>query len=539
MAAVPPQSLKFKVYSQTQLESVLRWLRARTDAFYLVAAILVATLLRLDHLGGKLFWMDEAASVAFAKASWPGFWIVLSHYEENMALYYLLLRGWIHLGDSEVIVRLFSILCAVATLPAIYRLGSQLFSRRTGLIASALLAVHAFHIEFSQEARSYSLLLLLLVWSGYFFARSVEYPQKKKYWAAYIAFSVLAVYCHAFALLVIPAAWASIGRKGIGKVGWKRTFLLCFFQMLLSAPMLWFLLTKNVGQIAWVPFPSVALLASFLNRLCGRSGLAGVAMYVGLGLLVVVSSLRGRGLQRGQSDSAFPLRFVFLCLFFPLAVTYAASFVKPVFYFRFLIIVLPAAILIAAEGLSRVTGIAGRKAGVAMTALLLAVSMGGEAIRIHKVHYPGDDWRSTADFMLQTQRPGDVVIFYIPLARQAADYYIEKESSRLHLRDVARTVFPEDRLDTTMSFLGPSRLESVVRGATRVWVVVQEAPVMQSNSLRAELESRFRLILIRKFNGSLPDSQIALYLYGKPLSADKEIPEAATQEAVLDNAVAR
>ena len=49
-----------------------------------------------------------------------------------MALYYVLLRGWIHLGDSEFMVRALSVLMGVLTIPAIYYLGKQLFDRPTG-----------------------------------------------------------------------------------------------------------------------------------------------------------------------------------------------------------------------------------------------------------------------------------------------------------------------------------------------------------------------------------------------------------------------
>ena len=52
-----------------------------------------------------------------------------------MLPYYLLLRGWIHLGTAEWIVRSLSAICSIATLPLLYQLGVRLFGVRAGQIA--------------------------------------------------------------------------------------------------------------------------------------------------------------------------------------------------------------------------------------------------------------------------------------------------------------------------------------------------------------------------------------------------------------------
>src|SRR5436309_2114673 len=122
-----------------------------------------------------------------------------------MLLYYLLLRTWVHLGSSEFVVRLLSVIFGVAAVPMVYLLGRDLFSRATGMIAAALLAVHAFHIYFSQEARSYALLVLLLIVSAYFFARLAASPERRLYRLGYPVASAPAFYAHLFALLVIAS----------------------------------------------------------------------------------------------------------------------------------------------------------------------------------------------------------------------------------------------------------------------------------------------------------------------------------------------
>jgi len=50
----------------------------------------------------------------------------------------------------------------------IYKLGKELVDKSTGYIAALLLTVNVFQIEYSQEARSYSLMMLFIVIAYYY-----------------------------------------------------------------------------------------------------------------------------------------------------------------------------------------------------------------------------------------------------------------------------------------------------------------------------------------------------------------------------------
>jgi len=163
---------------------------ART-ALLLGLVTLMGAALRLHSLAARSLWIDEAASVSFASLAWKPFLKVLWGYQGNMAFYYFLLHGWIHLGDSEFAVRSLSVLFGVLTIPAIYLLAARLFDRTTGLISAALLAVHSFHIHWSQETRAYSLLILLLVLATYALIAALESKSELRYW---LAFSVLQLF---------------------------------------------------------------------------------------------------------------------------------------------------------------------------------------------------------------------------------------------------------------------------------------------------------------------------------------------------------
>src|SRR5882724_11633522 len=77
----------------------------------------VGTAVRVLFLARKPFWFDETFSVEVARLDWRNFLHLLWWREANMSLYYVLLRVWLHLGQSEFFVRSLSVVIAVATLP--------------------------------------------------------------------------------------------------------------------------------------------------------------------------------------------------------------------------------------------------------------------------------------------------------------------------------------------------------------------------------------------------------------------------------------
>jgi uncharacterized membrane protein len=90
-------------------------------------------------------------------------------------LYYILLRGWVQVaGASLFALRYFSVLWGTLTIPFIYRVTRRLLGGQIAL-ATALIAVFApFCIYYSQEARAYSLTLVLMLVSMFAFLRWLD-----------------------------------------------------------------------------------------------------------------------------------------------------------------------------------------------------------------------------------------------------------------------------------------------------------------------------------------------------------------------------
>jgi uncharacterized membrane protein len=189
---------------------------ARSTLISVVTLTLLTTLaagLRFFALARKPFWLDECFSVEVARLSWHDFAFLLWRREANMALYYLLLRGWLSFGSTPYFIRSLSVIFSLAAVPAIFWLGSHLFDRRVGLIAAALLSVNAYHIRYAQEARSYSLFCLLAILSSGFLVATLRRDSRRS-WIGYVVSSVLAVYAHLYALLLIGAQWLAVRKQG-------------------------------------------------------------------------------------------------------------------------------------------------------------------------------------------------------------------------------------------------------------------------------------------------------------------------------------
>src|SRR6516164_7516719 len=84
----------------------------------LAAVTCVGAFLQLHAIATKSLWLDEGSSITMARLDWFNCLRSLWRREMNMVLYYLLLRGWLHLGDSVTWIRGRSVVFAVAAIPA-------------------------------------------------------------------------------------------------------------------------------------------------------------------------------------------------------------------------------------------------------------------------------------------------------------------------------------------------------------------------------------------------------------------------------------
>ncbi len=167
----------------------------------------LAAVLRFYRLGHQGFWFDEGNTALLVHMS-PGKMLgLIPQSESTPPLYYCIAWVWARIfGYGEVGLRSLSAMAGVLVVPVAYGAGARLISRRAGLVAAALAAFNPLLIWYSQEARSYELLVLFSGLSLLTFAGVLERPAPRAAGAWVIA-SVLALATHYYAiLLVIPEA---------------------------------------------------------------------------------------------------------------------------------------------------------------------------------------------------------------------------------------------------------------------------------------------------------------------------------------------
>jgi 4-amino-4-deoxy-L-arabinose transferase-like glycosyltransferase len=124
------------------------------------AVCLLAFLPRIFLLDAQPIWWDEAISIRLANAS-VGTLLANRAAHVHPPLYFLLLKAWVTLaGDSAFNVRFLSAAANTLLVAAVYAFGCYWLGRRTGLLASVLVASSPLYVIYAQEARVYDLLPL-------------------------------------------------------------------------------------------------------------------------------------------------------------------------------------------------------------------------------------------------------------------------------------------------------------------------------------------------------------------------------------------
>jgi mannosyltransferase len=284
-----------------------------------------AAALGLYQLGEPSLWVDEAFTWRSTTDQAPRL------AEELHALYYLALKPWVAIaGTSEVALRLPSVVFAVLATVLLYGLTRRLFDEATALVAALLLAVNPFMVQWSQQARSYTLLLCLVIASTWLLVRAMD-DGRRVSWVEYGLALGTMILVQWFSAFLVLAAQALLARR-------SRSFWLTLaVTVLVASPWLASMTTRREGMSPtdWIEFPTVTELA--------RASLL-VPGAVGAGLVLAVV---GAFLCRDWRS------FLLAWAFGPFALTVAASFVEPVFVRRYLLVSVPAFAILGAVGLNR------------------------------------------------------------------------------------------------------------------------------------------------------------------------------------------
>jgi uncharacterized membrane protein len=297
------------------------------------------------------FWGDEAWTALISQLSLKEITTTTAQ-DFHPPLYYFLVHFWIKLfGNSEVAIRLLSVLFWILTSFVLYKLCLCFWEKRLAIFTTILSLTNPFIFTYALEARSYELLILLTVTSVFCLLKALENSQS---WGIfYLLTAVAGVYTHHYMWFVILA-------QGIyvfifDRVHLKRLiplFLGVFFFYLPWLPV-FFQQSKEVAQGYWIPKMGRRTHLDTFVRLIAAQETGGVAnLLVFLHLLTFLVAI-AFWLKKPRSIS--PKAGLLLLWFFtPILAPTLISIHKPIYFYRYLVFVsIPLALFVSSSLFNR------------------------------------------------------------------------------------------------------------------------------------------------------------------------------------------
>jgi mannosyltransferase len=443
-----------------------------------VAELLLGGLLGSLFLGTHSLFLDESVSATLATAPWHRFVSVVSHREANMALYYLLLRGWVVFGHSEIALRSLSVILAVGALWVVIVLTRDLFGRRVALIAGLLMAVDPLYVQFAQDVRGYALALLLVSASCLLFVRGIRQVDQAPWlcWTAYTLVTALAAYSNFWAALVPVGQALSLAFLPPGQIPWRRLLPAAAALVVLLVPLGLLIESTDSAGVNWAAGSSAGHLFTRLRASVPHAVLDVLVLAATVGIVAVIVLARRRpgiGAVFARQWSVF---FTACWLVVPVATVVMLSLVdKPLLVVRYLMVSLPPVLMLVAVGIDRVSSRT-RRGATALAASLLVVAVGLSAVGVAQWYSLGgpQDFRSPVAYIAGRAQPGDGLLIFAPYERIPVEWYMaERPATERAVHPVYPTLaWGVDPLyfDGTVSTTA-GEVERAAAGYARIWLL--------------------------------------------------------------------
>lgn len=317
--------------------------------------VLAATL-RFCHLfSPDSLWFDELAT--WALTAKPTLQTMLQNVVEEPCPpgYYVVI--WCTrfiFGDSEWSLRLPSLVAGIACVPAAYFTGKEYWGRAEGLMASLLIAITPVAVYYSQQARSYSLLILFSFFIAYAAKRILNGNRRFFDHVFLIVALYVSLTLHYFAAFTVlyfvgVMVWSTIARRD--KKLFLSTCLCSLFTLLLISPILpvYFRdVFHPVTRLSWIPQPTAETVRDSYTWIWSYDTLGLYLMYASLGLALAKWSLKR---SSGASGGSSGVVIFSLSILLILSSVYVISmYSSSIFVRRSLLILLPSYILLMAYG---------------------------------------------------------------------------------------------------------------------------------------------------------------------------------------------
>lgn len=455
--------------------------------------VLAGAMFALQLAHSSLF-IDEVYSWRASRGSLADLGDALRYSEVTPPLYYLLLHGWLQIsgGDSELLLRLPSVLAGVALVGAVQWLGWLVAGRSAGLVAGALTIISPIVLLYSQQVRSYVWVMLAVTIAVAATLQATRDRSPRWLLAAGCA-AACGVLLHYTSLLVLVplAGWLACQAE----FGTRHRIAFAAAVALPLAAVAPLALTQ-LSQGHHAASDTYASLTTFnALRLAGTPfdgrATGGLTLWREIGAVVVIDAIA----LLAFADRLRALRgrwLVVMCAVTPLAVVGVASALgEPVALTRYTAVAAPfilVAIAIAVTCLHR-----------ALTAVLLTGALVASAAALFASQQDrgqNPDTRAAFATAAANWRDGDLVVGLGLLGFDGALSYYGEKLLPPGSRDVPAFASLEAAVDA------PAVFDAAV-DRRRLWLVAD--PVMSAAQMRAALARlEYRPVATHVFTGNAP-----------------------------------
>jgi mannosyltransferase len=462
----------------------------------------------------RSLWLDEANTVHIANGL-PGQIVDALSRDGSPPLYYFFLSGWMRLfGDSEIPLRILSVLFYLAGICLLWFLGRMLLGAEGAASAAFIYAVNPIVGRHAQNVRMYTMLPLMSALSLMLFVILIRDKERRTpgWFALFGLVAFLGLNTHYWFAFVLVAygSWVIFSWRS-----WtlKQVCLLGLFTALpfLAVDLAMFLHQSHNGATSWTAPPSLVMLVQTVAAEFGLFPLRiKSAIMLSLPILWTVVARR-YSCRPAVLRSTFFLGFLYAVA---LGVPFLISLKRPIFYVgRYDVIAVPFFALFAASLLlclplrPRI-----------LFHLLLAGSCGlnfVQSVRRSRTTnwldtldpVPLGD-RSAASTICAESAPGDFVV-YTGLSRAAVSFYLQRFGCSAKLKQVSYPAELEQHMgwqDEKRDYSDepPIKLEAENIVATahasraRIFLLFHPSPRL-SAGIVAPIELLFRTTSSRRF----------------------------------------
>ena len=427
-----------------------------------VALCVAAAVIRMATSRG--LWVDEAISVRQAQLPLGTMLADVRDTDVHPPLHHGLLWVTVRLfGTSEFAVRLPSLIAGIALVPVMGWVGRLLYDRRTGWVAAVLAAVAPFAVWYSQEARMYSLFMLL---AAIAVGAQVQALRRGRTgdWALFGVATAAMLWTQYFAVLPVlvqQAAFAGVlwrdrrdaGRRRSLIRGWLVSCAVMAIALLPLAPILLDQLAAygnrgagltpgQAGAGSSLIGSSISIYAVGANLIWAALGYHADGVMVQLAalwplLMLLALVMLGRG-RSGRSVYLLALVVVPMTALFVVG-----SMKRDLFELRYFAGAVPALLMLAARVVTATLTRRGplllgaSAAAAALSVALVDQQLNGANPRLY-------DFEGAMGEIAERAEPGDIVLYEPAYLAEVVEYYapgVEALPVGARLNNYDRTVF--------------------------------------------------------------------------------------------------